>query len=185
MHYLTVVFKPIVIFSSSAFCTKLTKSIPLSELCSGINHIRNLAEVCILHSSVKCKKTAITRVPARFNGLTYRPSWKADSINGDIVKSQSTRPWMTSLQVNSKFEWRKWPLKSISTCIRGFLLMSSELFGAWKVAHIRLTIDIHVIYTFIFHHKWPFSYVLCELSSKLYTYGQQFSNISDKTVELW
>ncbi len=25
---------------------------------------------------------------------------------------------MTSIQVNSKFEWRKWPLKSISTCIQ-------------------------------------------------------------------
>ncbi len=63
----------------------------------------------------KMRKPPITRVPAIFNALTNRPSWKTDSIYGDIVKWRSTRPW---IRVNSKFEWKKWPLKSISTCIR-------------------------------------------------------------------
>ncbi len=73
----------------------------------------------------KMRKPPITRVPAILNGPTNRPSWKTDSIYSDIVKRWSTRPWMTSIQVNSKFEWRKWPLKSISTYILMHLCLPS------------------------------------------------------------
>ncbi len=36
---------------------------------------------------------------------------------GKIAKWPSTRPWMTSIQDNSKLEWRKWPLKPLYICI--------------------------------------------------------------------
>ncbi len=82
----------------------------------------------------KMRKPPITRVPAILNGLTNRPSWKTDSIYADIVKWRLTRPWMTSIQVNSKFEWRKWPLKSISTCIRmHFCLASYSVPESWHI----------------------------------------------------
>ncbi len=77
----------------------------------------NLSDACIFSLRRKMRKPQITRVPAILNGLTNRPSWKTVSSYANIVKWSSTRPWMISIQVNSKFEWRKWPLKSISTCI--------------------------------------------------------------------
>ncbi len=82
----------------------------------------------------KMRKPPITRVPAILNGPTNRPSWKADNIYADIVKRRSTRPWMISVQVNSKFEWRKWPLKSISTCIwTHFCLSSYSVPERWHI----------------------------------------------------
>ncbi len=82
----------------------------------------------------KLRKPPITRVPAILNGPTNRPSWKADSIYADIVKRWSTRPWMTSIRVHSKFEWRKWPLKSISTFIRmHFCLPSYSVPDSWHI----------------------------------------------------
>ncbi len=41
---------------------------------------------------------------------------------------------MTSIQVNSKFEWSKWPLKSIRTCIRKhFCLPSYSVPESWHI----------------------------------------------------
>ncbi len=82
----------------------------------------------------KMRKPPNTRVPAILNGLKNRPSWKTGSIYAEIVKWRSTRPRMNSIQVNSKFEWRKWLLKSISICTQmHFCLLSYSVHESWHI----------------------------------------------------
>ncbi len=74
---------------------------------------------------------------AYLHGLTNRPSWKMGSINAEIVKWRSTQPWITSIQVNSKFEWRK--AAQVNLYLYPNARLSSELFDAWKLSNKGIT----------------------------------------------
>ncbi len=61
-------------------------------------------------------KSPIARLPAILLDFINRLSGETDCIYEAKVKWTSTRPSLISTHVNSKYEWRKWPLKLISAC---------------------------------------------------------------------
>ncbi len=82
-----------------------------------------------------CDKSTVIINKFLIHAWIFRSGVKCENrIYADIVKRWSTRPWMTSIQVNSMFEWRKWPLKSISTYIRmHFCLPSYSMPESWYI----------------------------------------------------
>ncbi len=78
------------------------------------------------------RKPPITRVPAILNGLTSRPSGKTDSIYAEIVKWRSTRPWTTSIQVNSNEEnGRSSQFLLVSECVSVFRVIRCLKVGTY------------------------------------------------------
>ncbi len=79
-------------------------------------------------------KSPIARLPAILLDFINCPIGETDWIYEANVKWNSMRPLLISIHVNSKHEWRKWPLKLISACLLMlFCLACNSVPKTWHI----------------------------------------------------
>ncbi len=110
----------------------------------------NLAAACIFHYDLELPTV---RLPAILVDLINRACRQPNSIYAEVVQWLSTRPWRITILVNSKHEWRKWPLKSISICLLvPFCLPSYSVPENSNIIKVLLTNEL--IHGTLWHTVW-------------------------------